>query len=101
MECSNVTTPDGGKDRLAAAFPGQVPSDTDWIHRTRRNFPDQTPGEPGEDTFRLMAERMLAVIEPVEQMQSSKPNDDAGTEGRESSRPPASGTLRNAASASP
>ena len=72
-----------GKDRLAAEFPGQVLSDTYWIHRTRRNFPDRTPGEPGEDSFRLLAERMLAVIERVEQMQSSKPNVAAGTEGRE------------------
>lgn len=72
-----------GKDRLAAEFPGPVPSDTYWIHRTRRNFPDRTPGEPGEDTFRLMAERMLAVIERVEQMQSLKSNGAAGNEGRE------------------
>jgi hypothetical protein len=72
-----------GQDRLEAEFPGQVPSDTYWIHRTRRNFPDHTPGEPGEDSFRLLAERMLAVIERVEQMQSSKPNVAAGTEGRE------------------
>jgi len=72
-----------GKDQLEGQFPGQVPSDTYWIHRTRRNFPDHTPGEPGEDTFRLMAERTLAVIERVEQMQSSKPDVAAGTEGRE------------------
>jgi ADP-ribosylglycohydrolase len=72
-----------GKDRLEAEFPGPVPSDTYWIHRTRRNFPDHTPGEPGEDRFRLMAERMLAVIERVEQMQSAKLPDAAGTEGRE------------------
>ncbi|MEY2919809.1 MAG: hypothetical protein RL261_1114 [Pseudomonadota bacterium] len=57
-----------GKDRIEAEFPGRVPSDTYWIQRTRRNFPDYTPGEPGEDTFRLMAERMQAVIERVEQL---------------------------------
>lgn len=78
-----MTIPDGGKDRLAEAFPGQVPSDTDWIHRTRRNLPDHTHGEPGEDTFRLMAERMLAVTERAEQMQPSKPNDASGKAGRE------------------
>jgi ADP-ribosylglycohydrolase len=72
-----------GKDRLEAEFPGQVPSDTYWIHRTRRNFPDYTPGVPGEDTFRLMAERMLAVIERVEQLPPARLRDATGAEGRE------------------
>jgi len=63
-----------GKDRVEAGFPGQVASDTYWIHRTRRNFPDHTSGEPGEDAFRLMAARMLAVIERVEQLPPSQPH---------------------------
>lgn len=61
-----------GKDRLEAEFPAPSPSDTYWIHRTRRNFPDYTPDEPGEDDFRQLAERMQAVIERVKQMENPR-----------------------------
>ena len=46
-------------------------SDTYWIHRTRRNFPDYTPNQTGEDTLNNMALRGLQVIDKVviEQMQ--------------------------------
>jgi hypothetical protein len=67
-----------GRERLEAEFPNAVPSDTYWIHRTRRNFPDHTPDEPGEDRFRLMAERMQAVIRKVEQAQALQPSAVAG-----------------------
>jgi hypothetical protein len=40
-------------------------SETYWIHRTRRNFPDYTPKQKGEDTFPLMAERSLKVIDRI------------------------------------
>ena len=42
-----------------------------WIHRTRRNFPDHTPNQLGEDTFTMMAQRAIKVIDQVvvEQMQ--------------------------------
>ncbi|MGL1955736.1 MAG: ADP-ribosylglycohydrolase family protein [Colwellia sp.] len=41
------------------------------IHRTRRNFPDHTPNQQGEDTFTMMAQRAIKVIDQVvvEQMQ--------------------------------
>jgi hypothetical protein len=67
-----------GRERLEAEFPNAVPSDTYWIHRTRRNVPDHTPDEPGEDRFRLMAERMQAVIRKVEQAQALQPSAVAG-----------------------
>ena len=40
-------------------------SDTYWIHRTRRNFPDRTPDIDGEDTFRSMSERCIYIIDRV------------------------------------
>jgi len=36
-----------------------------WIHRTRRNFPDYTPGEIGEDNFALMGRRAVNIIDRV------------------------------------
>ena len=51
-----------GSQGVKNAFGQQNMSDTYWIHRTRRNFPDHTPNQFGEDTFTLMAERMLTVI---------------------------------------
>lgn len=37
--------------------------DTYWILRTRVGFPDLTPTLPGEDTFTLMGQRMLPIID--------------------------------------
>jgi hypothetical protein len=47
-----------------------IPADTRlsqayWIHRTRRNFPDYTPDEIGEDNFTLMARRAVNIIDRV------------------------------------
>lgn len=54
-----------GKQGIEKAF-GQVNlSDTYWIHRTRRNFPDHTPNQDGEDSFSLMAERGLSIVDRV------------------------------------
>ena len=42
-------------------------SDTYWIHRTRRNFPDRTSTQAGEDSFPMMAERGIYIIDRVVQ----------------------------------
>jgi hypothetical protein len=44
-------------------------SDTYWIGRTRRNFPDRLPGERGDDSFPQMAQRALAIVDRVVQEQ--------------------------------
>lgn len=54
-----------GADGIAKAFAQYDLSDTYWIHRTRRNFPDHTPNEEGEDKFSMMAERGLYIIDRV------------------------------------
>ena len=60
-----------GKDGVEQAFEQDNLSQSYWIHRTRRNFPDHTPNQLGEDTFTLMAQRAIKVIDQVvvEQMQ--------------------------------
>jgi hypothetical protein len=66
-----------GKEGVSKAFNQPNLSDTYWIHRTRRNFPDNTPDEEGEDTFANMAKRGLDVIDNivVEQMQGQLTDD--------------------------
>ena len=54
-----------GKDGVEQAFNVYNFSDTYWIHRTRRNFPDYTLNVDGEDTFPLMAERGIYIIDRV------------------------------------
>ena len=54
-----------GKDGVSKAFNQANLSDTYWIHRTRRNFPDHTPEQAGEDTLPNMAIRGLDVIDKV------------------------------------
>ncbi len=60
-----------GKQGVEQAFAQDNLSETYWIHRTRRNFPDHTPDLLGEDTFSMMAQRAIKVIDQVviEQMQ--------------------------------
>ena len=60
-----------GKSGVEQAFKQNNLSETYWIHRTRRNFPDHTPDQLGEDTFSQMAKRAIKVIDQVvvEQMQ--------------------------------
>lgn len=53
-----------GRNGVEAIF-GDDLSETYKISRTRRNFPDLTPELEGEDTFPLMAERALAIIDQV------------------------------------
>lgn len=53
-----------GYDALAAEFPEVVLSDRYSIHRTRPTLPDYLPDDPAaEDTFALLAERMLPYVE--------------------------------------
>ena len=54
-----------GKNNVEWAFEKDDLSDTYWISRTRRNFPDQTPVMDGEDTFSLMAKRGIYIIDRV------------------------------------
>lgn len=54
-----------GRAGVEAAFPEQELSETYWIHRTRRGFPDRTPGLIGEDRFSLMAGRGVEIIDRV------------------------------------
>ncbi len=53
-----------GRKGVEAIF-GDDLAETYQISRTRRNFPDHTPELEGEDTFPLMAERALAIIDQV------------------------------------
>ncbi len=54
-----------GKDSIQQVFPEANLSEAYWIHRTRRDFPDHTPSEDGEDSFSLMAARGLNIIDRV------------------------------------
>ena len=54
-----------GKDGIEKAFKQSKLSESYWIHRTRRNFPDLTPNQDGEDTFSQMAERAVYIIDRV------------------------------------
>lgn len=53
-----------GSEALSQQFPGAVLSDRYRIYRTRENLPDYLPDDPdAEDTFTMMAERMLPLVE--------------------------------------
>ncbi|MBK1879268.1 ADP-ribosylglycohydrolase family protein [Pelagicoccus mobilis] len=54
-----------GEDGVAEAFGVSDFSDTYWIHRTRRGFPDRTPDLEGEDRFPLMAQRGVEIVDRV------------------------------------
>ena len=54
-----------GAQGVKNAFNQHQLSDTYWIHRTRRNFRDYTPTQAGEDTFSLMAERSIKIINRI------------------------------------
>lgn len=54
-----------GKEGVEKVFGQTDLSDTYWIHRTRRHFPDRTPDQEGEDTFALMAVRGAAVVDRI------------------------------------
>ncbi|MBL0928297.1 MAG: ADP-ribosylglycohydrolase family protein [Phycisphaerales bacterium] len=53
-----------GPGPIAADFPPWPPSDRFYIYRTRDNLPDYLPADPAaEDTFTMMAQRMLPIVE--------------------------------------
>jgi hypothetical protein len=54
-----------GRDGVERAFPDHALSNRYLISRTRIGFPDHTPDQPGEDTFELMAQRGVRVIDRV------------------------------------
>jgi len=54
-----------GHQAVVEAFEQPNLSDTYWIHRTRREFPDHTPNTSGEDNFTLMAAREIATIDRI------------------------------------
>jgi hypothetical protein len=60
-----------GKVGVEQAFEQDNLSQSYWIHRTRRNFPVHTLNQLGEDTFSMMAQRAIKVVDLVviEQMQ--------------------------------
>ena len=54
-----------GKREVVKAFKQDNLSHSYWIHRTRRNFPDHTPKQQGEDTFIMVDKRAINVIDRV------------------------------------
>lgn len=54
-----------GPQGIAEAFSQSNLSDTYWIHRTRRNFPDKTQDALGEDSFSKMAGREMRTVDRV------------------------------------
>ncbi len=54
-----------GRQGVESAFPNHDLSNLYRIARTRVNFPDRTPDQPGDDTFELMARRGIHVIDRV------------------------------------
>lgn len=54
-----------GHKSVLKVFNKKHVSDFYWIHRTRRNFIDRTPTESGEDTFQLMAERGVIIVDEL------------------------------------
>jgi hypothetical protein len=53
-----------GYDTLIAQFPDVQLSDRYRIHRTRPTMPDYLPDDSrAQDTFSMMAERMLPLVE--------------------------------------
>jgi hypothetical protein len=55
-----------GYDELRAQFPEHELSDRYWVARTRDNLPDHLPDDDeAEDTFTLLADRMLPIIDVV------------------------------------
>ncbi len=54
-----------GREGVEKQFPEKKLSGLYNISRTRVNFPDRTPNQKGDDTFELMAERGLEIIDRV------------------------------------
>lgn len=54
-----------GYQDVVSTFELSSVSDKYWIHRTRRNFPDHTPNQEGEDTLLKMADRMTQITQRI------------------------------------
>ena len=54
-----------GRKGVEESFPEKELSGRYHIARTRINFPDRTPNQPGDDSFELMATRGIHVIDRV------------------------------------
>ncbi|MCS5587881.1 MAG: ADP-ribosylglycohydrolase family protein [Porticoccaceae bacterium] len=54
-----------GKQGVEQAFGQSNLSDTYWIHRTRRNFPDQTENQAGENSLTGIAKMAVEVVDTV------------------------------------
>ena len=54
-----------GRRNVEWAFEQENLSEDYWISRTRRNFPDRTPKKDGDDTFTLMSQRGILIIDRV------------------------------------
>jgi hypothetical protein len=54
-----------GRKGVEESFPEKELSGLYHIARTRVNFPDRTPKQPGDDSFELMATRGIHVIDRV------------------------------------
>ena len=67
-----------GKEGIESAFGQFSLSEAFRITRTRRNFPDRTPDHIGEDTFPLMGERGIQVIDRVVTEQMGGMVDESG-----------------------
>jgi hypothetical protein len=52
-----------GKEGVEKAFGKSELSEAYWIHRTRKNFPDHTLDQIGEDSFSLMAKRAVMIVD--------------------------------------
>ena len=52
-----------GEQAVKNAFQRSTVSNSYWIHRTRRNFPDLTPSQSGENTFETMAKMGVEVVD--------------------------------------
>ena len=54
-----------GKQGVEKAFAEDNLSDTFWIHRTRRNFPDYLPNQKGDITLQAMSKMGVEVVDRV------------------------------------
>ena len=54
-----------GKEGVERAFAQDNLSDTFWIHRTRRNFPDYLPNQKGDITLQAMSKMGVEVVDRV------------------------------------
>ena len=54
-----------GKQGVERAFAEDNLSDTFWIHRTRRNFPDYLPNQKGDITLQAMSKMGVEVVDRV------------------------------------